>query len=163
MSEIKKSILEEGHRSSVSIHSGATKMSLDLRKMFWWPGMNKEIEKFMYACLTCKKSKIKYKKSLGLMRPVSIPEWKWDNISTDFVSRLSMTVKNYDTIWVIMDRLTKSAHFIPMRLDYPLERLAKLYIKRIVSLHDISSNIISDRDLRFMSRFLESLHMALGY
>lgn len=75
----------------------------------------------------------------------------------NFLSGLLRTVNNYDTTWVVVDRLTKSAHFILMRLDYPLERLVKLYIKRIVSLHDIPFSIVFDRDLRFTSRFSESL------
>lgn len=80
----------------------------------------------------------------------------------DFVSGLPRTVKNCDTIWVIVDRFRNSAHFILMRLDYPLERLAKLYIKRILNFHGIPSSIVSDRNLRFTLRFLESLQMALG-
>lgn len=130
--------------------------------MFWWPGIKKEIEKFVYACMTWQKSKIECQKSLDLVQPLSIPKRKQENISMDFVSGLPRTVKNCDTTWVIMDRLTKFAHFILMRLDYPLERLVKLYIKRIVSLHSIPSSIISDKDSRLTSRFSESLQMALG-
>lgn len=109
--------------SGLSIHLDATKMYQNLRKMFWWPGMKKEIAKFVYVCLTCRKSRIEYQKSLRLMQPLSIFDWKWDNISMAFVSRLPKIVNNGDTIWVIMDRLMKYARFIPMRLDYPLKRL----------------------------------------
>ena len=83
--ELKKSILEEGHRSDLSIHPGATKMYHDLKKLFWWPGMKKEIAKFLYACLTCQKSKIEHHKPTGLMQPLSIPEWKWGSVSMDFM------------------------------------------------------------------------------
>ena len=124
--------------------------------------MKKEIAKFVYACPTCEKSKIEYQKLLSLMQPLSILEWKLDNILMDFMSRFLKTVKDYYIVWVIMDRLTKSAHFISMRLDYPFERLAKLYFKRIINLRDISSSIVSDRDLRFTSRLPKSLQMALG-
>ena len=96
------------------------------------------------------------------MQPLSIPEWKWDNISMDFVSVLPRTPSNFEAIWVIVDMLTKIAHFIPMRMDYPMEKLAKLYIEKIVSLHGIPSNIVSDRDTRFTLRFWEGLHNALG-
>lgn len=82
----------------MSIHPSATNMYRDLRKIFLWRGMKKEIAKFVYVCRTCQKSKIEYQKSLGLMQLLSIPEWKWDNISMDFVSVLPRTMKSYDTI-----------------------------------------------------------------
>ena len=107
-------------------------------------------------------SKIEHQKPSGLMQPLAIPEWKWDSISMDFVSGLPRTNKNFEAIWVIVDRLTKSAHFIPIRMDYPLERLAELYIEKIVRLHGIPSSIVSDRDPRFTSKFWEGLQRALG-
>src|ERR1051325_6799402 len=87
------------------------------------------------------------------MEPLFVPNWKWDGISMDFVSGLPMTAKNCDSIWVIVDRLTESAHFIPIRMDYLMERLAELYVEKIVSLHGIPSSIVSDRDPRFTSKF----------
>jgi len=113
--KLKKRILDEGHRSSLSIHPRATKMYPDLKRLFWWPGMKKEIAEFVYACLVCQKSKIKHKKSLGLMQPLFVPEWKWDSISMDFVGPLPNTVKGFYLIWVIVDRLTKSAHLFLSR------------------------------------------------
>ncbi|XP_050897680.1 uncharacterized protein LOC127104538 [Lathyrus oleraceus] len=107
---LKKSVLEKGHTSGLGIHHGATKMYQDLKKLFWWPGMKKEIVQFVYAYLTCQNPKIEHHKSLGLMQPLSIPKWKLDNISMNFVSGLPKTVKNCDTIWVVVDRLTKSIH-----------------------------------------------------
>ncbi|KAI5405994.1 hypothetical protein KIW84_052663 [Lathyrus oleraceus] len=142
--KIKKGILEEGHRSGLSIHPGATKMYQDLKKLFWWPGMKKEVAEFVYACLICQKSKIEHQKPLGLMQPLNIPEWKWDSISMDFVTGLPNTSKGCDSIWVIIDRLAKSAHFIPMRINYSLQKLAKLYIDEIVKLHGIPLSIVSD-------------------
>jgi hypothetical protein len=155
--DLRKRILDEGHCSGLSIHPGATKMYQDLRKLFWWPGMKKEIAEFVYSCLICQKSKIEHQKPPGLLQPLSIPEWKWDSISMDFVSGLPRTPSNCEAIWVIVDRSTKSAHFILIRMDYPMERLAKLYIEKIVSLHGISSSIVSYRDVRFTLRFWEGL------
>ncbi|XP_020206856.1 uncharacterized protein LOC109791902 [Cajanus cajan] len=91
----------------------------------------------------------------GLMQPLDVPVWKWDSISMDFVVGLPKTVKNLDAIWVIVDRLTKSAHFIPINIRYSLERLTKLYISEIVRLHGVPTSIVSDRDPRFTSRFWE--------
>jgi len=96
--ELKRQILDEGHRSSLSIHLGATKMYQDLKRLFWWPGMKKEIAEFVYACLICQKSKIKHQKPSGLMQPLFVPEWKWDSISMDFVGALPKTVKGFDSI-----------------------------------------------------------------
>ena len=90
------------------------------------------------------------------------PEWKWDIISMDFVTSLSNTPRGHDTIWVIVDRLTKSAHFIPINISFPVSQLAEIYIREIVKLHGVPSSIVSDRDPRFTSRFLKSLQEALG-
>jgi len=151
--ELKKRILDEGHRSSLSIHPGATKMYQDLKRLFWWSGMKKDITEFVYACLVCQKSKIEHQKQSGLMQTLFVPEWKWDSISMDFVGALPKTVKGFDSIWVIVDRLTKSAHFVPIKTGMSVARLAEIYIEQVVKLHGIPSSIVSDRDPRFTSKF----------
>jgi hypothetical protein len=161
--ELKKRILEECHRSSLSIHPGVTKMYQDLKKLFWWPGMKKDIAEFVYACnLICHKSKIEHQKPLGLMQPLFVLEWKWDSIIMDFVGALPKTVKGSDSIWVIADQLAKSTHFIPIKTGMFVARLVEIYFKKVAKLHDIPSNIVSYRDLRFTSKFWESLQAALG-
>ena len=161
-SDMKKAILEESHRSKLSIHPGATKMYQDLKSLFWWPGMKRDVAQFVYACLTCQKSKVEHQKPAGLMQPLEVPEWKWDSISMDFVTGLPNTVKGYDSIWVIVDRLTKSAHFIPINITYPVAKLAEIYVSVIVKLHGIPMSIVSDRDPRFTSEFWKSLQVSLG-
>ncbi|MCI08737.1 retrotransposon protein, partial [Trifolium medium] len=160
--ELKKMILEEGHRSGLSIHPGVTKMYQYLKKLFWWPGMKREISEFVYACLVCQKSKIEHQKPSGLLQPLFVPEWKWDSIAMDFVGGLPKTAKGNEMIWVIVDRLTKSAHFIAIKTGMLVPKLAEIYIDQIVRLHGIPSSIVSDRDPRFTSRFWESLQEALG-
>ncbi|GKG23208.1 putative reverse transcriptase domain-containing protein, partial [Tanacetum coccineum] len=91
-----------------------------------------------------------------------IPIWKWEGITIDFVTKLPRTSSGHDTIWVIVDRLTKSAHFLPIREDYKMERLARLYLNKIVSRHGVRISIISDHDSRFTSRFWQSMQEALG-
>ncbi|GKE71524.1 putative reverse transcriptase domain-containing protein, partial [Tanacetum coccineum] len=91
-----------------------------------------------------------------------IPEWKWEGIAMDFVTKLPRTSSGHDTISVIVDRLTKSAYFLPMREDYKMERLTRLYLNGIVARHGVMISIISNRDSRFMSRFLQSMQEALG-
>ncbi|KAG8496459.1 hypothetical protein CXB51_007559 [Gossypium anomalum] len=106
--------------------------------------------------------KVEHQVPSGLLQPIMVPEWKWDRITMDFVSGLPLTPGKKDAIWVIVDRLTKSAHFIPVRTDYSLNKLADLYIREIVRLHGIPLSIISDRDPRFTSWFGQKLQDALG-
>jgi len=128
-------------------------MYQDLKKLIWWPGMKKETAKFVYACLVCQKSKIEHQKPLGLMQPLFVSLWKWDNISMDFVAVLPKTVNGSDSIWVIVDRLTKSAHFIPIKTFMFVAKLEDIYIEQIVRLHGIPSSIVSDTNLWFTSKF----------
>nr|KYP59990.1 Retrotransposable element Tf2 [Cajanus cajan] len=160
--ELKKLILEEGHKSKLSVHPGMTKMYQDLKKMFWWNGMKREIAEYVASCIVCQKAKVEHQKPGGLLQMMEVPEWKWDSITMDFVVGLPRSAKNCDSIWVIVDRLTKCAHFLPMNIKWSLEKLTQLYIKEIVRLHGVPSSIISDRDPRFTSRFWQSLHQALG-
>ena len=92
-----------------------------------------------------------------LLQPIMIPEWKWDQVTMDFVSGLPLSASKKDAIWVVVDRLTKSAHFIPVRTDFSLDKLAELYVSQIVRLHGVPISIVSDRDPRFTSRFWKKL------
>ncbi|GJV66477.1 putative reverse transcriptase domain-containing protein, partial [Tanacetum coccineum] len=98
----------------------------------------------------------------SLLQQPEIPEWKWEGIAMDFVTKLPRTSSGHDTIWVIVDRLTKSAYFLPMREDYKMESLSRLYLNEIVARHGVPISIISDRDSRFTSRFWQSMQEALG-
>lgn len=117
---------------------------------------------FVYACLTCQKSKVEHQKIAGLLQPLEIPKWKWDSISMGFVTCLPNTVKGHDSIWVIVDRLTNSSHFIPINITYLVAKLAEIYTNVIVKLHGVLMCIVSDRDPRFTSKFWRSLQAALG-
>ncbi|GKA51768.1 putative reverse transcriptase domain-containing protein [Tanacetum coccineum] len=106
--------------------------------------------------------KAEHQRPSGLLQQPEISIWKWEGIVMDFVTKLSRTSSGHDTIWVIVDRLTKSAHFLPMREDYKMERLARLYLNEIVARHGIPILIISDSNSRFISRFWQSMQEALG-
>ena len=108
------------------------------------------------------KLKPERKKPFGLMQPLPVPEWKWENITMDFVYKLPRTRNGYDGIWVIVDRLTKLAHFIPVREKYSLSKLAELFISKIVKYHGTPVGIISDRDPRFTSKFWRAFQEAFG-
>nr|GEZ53581.1 putative reverse transcriptase domain-containing protein [Tanacetum cinerariifolium] len=161
-SDLRALIMHESHKSKYSIHTGSDKMYQDLKKLYWWPNMKAEIATYVSKCLTCAKVKIEYQKPSGLLVQPEIPQWKWENITMDFVTKLPKMAAGQDTIWVIVDRLTKSAHFLPMREDDTLEKLTRQYLKEVVSKHEVPVSIISDRDERFTSHFWKSLNKALA-
>ncbi|GKE17984.1 putative reverse transcriptase domain-containing protein, partial [Tanacetum coccineum] len=124
--------------------------------------MKANIATYVSKCLTCSKFKAEHQKPSGLLVQPKIPEWKWEKITMDFVTKLPKTTNGYDTIWVIIDRLTRSAHFLPMRENDPIEKLMKLYIKEVVTRHGVPVSIIFDRDGSFTSLFWKELSKALG-
>ncbi|GKE45348.1 putative reverse transcriptase domain-containing protein, partial [Tanacetum coccineum] len=160
--DLRTVIMHESHKSKYSIHPGSDKMYQDMKKLYWWPNMKADIATYVNKCLTCAKVKAEHQRPSGLLVQPKIPEWKWDNITMDFVTKLPKSSQGYDTIWVIVDRLTKSAIFTPMRETDPLDKLAKLYLKEVVTRHGIPVSIICDRDPRFASNFWRSLQNALG-
>ncbi|GJS58932.1 putative reverse transcriptase domain-containing protein [Tanacetum coccineum] len=160
--DVRTLIMDEAHKSKYYVHPGADKMYYDLRDRYWWLGMKKDIAEYVSRCLTCLKVKAEHQRPSGLLQQPEIPIWKWEGIAMDFVTKLPRTSSGHDTIWVIMDRLTKSAHFLPMREDYKMERLTRLYLNKIVSRHGLPFLIISDRDSRFTSRFWQSMQETLG-
>nr|GEV15562.1 retrotransposon protein, putative, Ty3-gypsy subclass [Tanacetum cinerariifolium] len=125
--DVRTLIMDEAHKSKYFVHPGADKMYYDLRDMYWWPRIR------------------------------DIAVYKWEGIVMDFVTKLPKTSSGHDTIWVIVDRLTKSAHFLPMRKNYKMDRLTRLYLKEIVARHGVSISIISDCNSRFTSRFWQSM------
>ncbi|KAG8496899.1 hypothetical protein CXB51_008077 [Gossypium anomalum] len=161
-SELISMNLSEAHSSRMSIHPGSTKMYNDLKCQFWWPGMKRDISNFISKCFICQQVKEEHQVPSGLLQPIVIPEWKWDRVTMDFVPGLPLSLSKKDAIWVVVDRLTKSAHFIPVHMDFSLDKLAELYVSQIVRLHEVPVSIVSDRDPRFTSRFWKKLQEALG-
>ena len=145
--------MTDTYSTPYALHPGATKMYHNLRSNFWWSGMKRDVVKYVQSCLTCQQVKAEHQRPGGELQPIQIPEWKWDDISMDFIVGLPRTSNGYDTIWVIVDRLTKSAHFLPIKKTITLEHLAELYVKEVVRLHGVPKSIISDRDTRFTSHF----------
>ncbi|GJX91822.1 retrotransposon protein, putative, ty3-gypsy subclass [Tanacetum coccineum] len=137
---LREALMTEAHSSPFSIHPGSTKMYHDLKQHFWWSGMKRDVATFVSKCLICQ---------------------QWDEISMDFVTGLPRTRK-HDAIWVVVDRLTKSAHFLPIRKDYPVSKIAEMFQQEIIRLHGTPSAIVSDRDPRFTSRFWKGLQKAWG-
>nr|GEZ62300.1 putative reverse transcriptase domain-containing protein [Tanacetum cinerariifolium] len=155
-------VMHESHKSKYSIHPGSDKMYQDLKPLYWWPNMKADIATYVSKCLTCEKVKSEHQKSSGLLQQPEIPVWKWEWITMDFVSGLSRTPSGYDTIWVIVDRLTKSSYFLPTKKTDSMEKLTRIYLKEIVCRNGVPVSIILDRDSHFTSRFWRSLQEAFG-
>jgi hypothetical protein len=155
-------IMREAHDSRYSIHPGSTKMYKDLKIRYWWKDMKKDIAHYVACCDTCSRVKIEHQKPAGLLKPLAIPVWKWEDISMDFVVGLPRTPKGNDSVWVIVDRLTKVAHFVPVKTRYATEKLAELYVEHILRLHGAPRSIVSDRGPHFVSKFWQSFHKLMG-
>ena len=115
--------------------------------------MKHDITKYISECDICERVKADHMRTPGFLQPLPITVWKWEDISMDFVVGLPCTTKGYDSIWVIVDRLTKSAHFLPVDTRYSAKKYAKLYFDRVVTLHGVSLTIVSDRGSVFVSHF----------
>ncbi|KAA3470022.1 DNA/RNA polymerases superfamily protein [Gossypium australe] len=160
--ELIQKILYEAHNRCLSIHLGSTKMYNDLKHRYWWPNMKNDVSEFVSICLICQQVKAEHQVPSGLLQPIMVPEWKWDQINMGFVMGLPLTPSKKDVVWIVIDRLTNSSHFIPVRVDYSLNKLANLYVSEIVRLHRVPLPIISGRDPRFTSRFWKNVQEALG-
>ena len=137
-------------------------MLSDIKPLYFWKGMKREIIEFVASCLECQRGKVEHRYPTGLLHPNEVPEWKWQVISMDFVQGLPMTRNRHNTILVVVDRLTKVAHFILGNLSDGAPEIAHKFIKEIFRLHGVPEKIISDRDTRITSRFWQTLFSVLG-
>jgi hypothetical protein len=161
-SEVKMDILREAHETPYTVHPGETKMYRDLKQNIWWKRMKVDVSKYVAACEVCQCVKAEHKRPTGLLKPLEIPEWKWEHIAMDFMVGLPHSPRGRDAIWVVVDLLTKSVHFIAMKTTNSASELVPLYMKEVIRLHGVLKSIVSDQDSKFVSKFLESLHSALG-
>jgi hypothetical protein len=159
--DLRKTILRGAHDSAYSIHPGSTKMYQDIKQMYWWYGMKMDVVAHVALCDTCHRVKAEHQKPAGLLQPFKVLEWKWEEIDMDFIVGLTRTPAGYDSIWVIVDLLTKVSHFIPVKTTHSGARFAELYMSRIVCLHGVPKRIMSDRGTQFTSHFWEKLHESM--
>ncbi|GJV03602.1 putative reverse transcriptase domain-containing protein [Tanacetum coccineum] len=139
--DLRTVIMHESHKSKYSIHPGSDKMYQDMKKLYWWPNRKADITTYVSKCLTYAKVKAEHQRPSGLMVQPNIPQWKWDNITMDFIMKLPKSSQGYDTIWVIVNRLTKSAIFVPMRETDMMDKLARMYLKEVVTRHGICESL----------------------
>ncbi|GJY56621.1 putative reverse transcriptase domain-containing protein [Tanacetum coccineum] len=160
--DLRTLIMHESHKSKYSIHPGSDKMYQDLKKLYWWPNMKAEIATYVSKCLTCAKVKAECQKPSGLLVQLVIPVWKWENITMDFVTKLPKTSTGQDAIWVIIDRLTKSAQFLPMKETDSMEKLTRQYLKEVVSRHGVPTDGQSERTIQTLEDMLRACVIDFG-
>ena len=133
-----------------------------LKRYYHWPGMKKDVATFVSHCQTCHMVKAEHQVPNGVLQNLSLRELKWDMVTMDFVTGLPITFSGRNAIWVIMDRLTKSAHFIAIKKTDGADQLAQIYLRDILRLHGVPVSIVSDRDTKFTSTFWRAFQKALG-
>ena len=160
--DFRKHILDEAHESHYSIHTGLTKMYHDLREVYWWDGLKKDIPEFVDQCPNCQHLKADHLKPGGILQEIQLPTLKGEDIKMDFVVGFPKTQMQYELIWVVVDRLTMFSHIIPVKSTYSAEDYAKIFIDETVCRHGIPLSIISDRGAQLKSRFWRSFQERLG-
>nr|GEX45872.1 reverse transcriptase domain-containing protein [Tanacetum cinerariifolium] len=160
--DLRTLVMHKSYKLKYLIHPGSDKIYQDLKKLYWWPNMKGEISTYVSKYLTCAKVKAECQKPSGLLVQHVIPLWKWENITIDFVTKLPKTLTGQDAIWVIVDQLTKSAHFLPMKETDSIDKLTRQYLNKVVSRHGMLVLIISDRDSKCTSHLWQSLNKVLG-
>lgn len=151
--DMREEVSKELHQSRLAVHPGGNKMYHNLKRIFWWPSLKRDIATFVAKCFVCQQVKGERKKKGGMLQPLEVPAWKWESVAMNFVGGLPKTRGGKDTIWIVVDRLTKLAHFLPVKKSDNAEFLSRLYVKEIVRIHGAPTTIVSDRDTIFVSQF----------
>jgi hypothetical protein len=160
--ELKNLILGEMHNVPYVGHPGYQKTIATVKSQYYWSCMKKEVVDFIAKCLACQKVKAEHRHPTGLLQPLPIPEWKWEVVTMDFITKLPRTNKQHDSIMVVVDKLTKAAHFIPVKFTHKEANIDDIYLKEIARLHGIPKTIVSDRDPKFSSNFWKGLFKGFG-
>jgi hypothetical protein len=155
--ELKLTILKEMHNMAYVGHPGYQNTVAAVKSHYFWPGLKKEIIEYITKCMECQKVKAEHRHPTGLLQPLPIPEWKWDVVTMDFITGLPITSKKHDSIMVVMEKLTKYAHLIPLKTTHRATDVANIFLKEVAHLHRIPKTIVSDRDSKFTSNFWKGL------
>ena len=151
INDLRKAIMEKAYCSAYAMHLDSTKMYRTIKENYLWSGIKRNITESVSKCLMCQQVKAEHQKPIETLQPLPMSEWKWKHITIDFVVGLPRTQTSHDVIWVIVDILTKSTHFLAIHSTFSLERLVRLYINEIVKLHGVPISIVLDRDPWFTS------------
>jgi hypothetical protein len=155
--DLKRFIMDELHKRPYSGHPKYHKMITTTRKQFYWSGLKKHIADYLARFLECQQVKVEHQHPIGFLQPLPILEWKWETISMDFITVLPKSTKKNDAIMVVVDKLSKFAHFVHVKSTCKAIDIANIFMKEIFRLHGMPREIVSDRDTKFTSIFLKSL------
>jgi hypothetical protein len=160
--ELKILILREMHNVPYAGHPGYQKTIVAVKSQYYWPRMKKEVVDFIAKCLEYQKVKVEHRDPAGFLQPLPIPKWKWEVVTMDFITKLPRTNKQHDSIMVVVDKLTKVAHFILVKLTHKAANIVDVYMKEIARLHGIPKTIVSNKDPKFTSKFWKGLFNGFG-
>jgi hypothetical protein len=150
------------HNAPYAGHPGYHKTVTAIKSQYFWPGMKREIAGYIARCMECQKVITEHRHPTGLLQPLLIPEWKWEVVTMDFITGLPRTRKLHDSIMVVVDKLTKAAHFIPLKTTHKAADVVDIFMKEVARLHEIPKMIVSDRDPKFTSNFWKGLFKGFG-
>ena len=159
--DLKNSILREAHDIPIAGHAGYIKTYALMHQSFYWPGMKRDVLQYVVRCLTCQKIKAKHVKYPRKLHPIEAPQMKWECVSMDFITGLPMS-RGFDSIFVVVDMLTKVTHLFPVCKDYFAKDVAHVFMQGVFLHHGLPRRIISDRDSKFTSNFWKALFQATG-
>jgi hypothetical protein len=160
--EMKNILLKEVHNVPYVSHPGYQRTISTVNKEYYWSGMKKEVADFIARCLECQKVKVEHKHPTRFLQPLSIPEWKLEFIMMDFRTKLPISTKKHDSIMVLVDKLTKDTHFVPMKSIYKEANIANIYMRETSKVHGVTKTIVSNIDPKFTSKFWKGLFKGNG-
>jgi hypothetical protein len=150
------------HNVPYAGHPGYLKTITAVKSQYYWLGMKKEVVDFIAKYLECQKVKVENRHPIGFLQPLPIPEWKWEFVTMDFITKLPRTNEQHDSIIVVVDKLTKAAHFVRVKITHKEANIVDVYMKEIYRLHGIPKTIVSERDPEFTSKFWKGLFNGFG-
>jgi hypothetical protein len=150
--ELRIMILKELHNVPYAGHPGYQKKVATIKSRNFWPGMKKEIAEYIAICMECQKVKVEHRNPTRLLQPFPIPEWKWEVVTMDFITGLPRTNKKHDSIMVVVDKITKSTHFIPLKTTHKEANVVDIYMREVAQFHGIPKTIVSDTNPNFTSK-----------
>jgi hypothetical protein len=160
--EMRNLVLKEMHDVPYAGHPNYQKMTETVRSQFFWLGMKNDVVDYITRCMECQKMKAEHRHPMGLLRPLPIPEKKWEVITIDFITKLTRTTRQHDSIMVVVDKLTKVSHFVPVKTTHTTTNISEIYMREIARLHGIPRTIVSDRDTNVTSNLWRGLFKGFG-
>jgi hypothetical protein len=155
--ELRSVILKEMHNVLYVGHPGYKKTVSTVKSQYYWPGMKRKIIEYIAKLLECQRFKVEHRHPTKLLQPLPIPQWKWEVVTMDFITGFPRTSNQHDAVMVVVDKLTKATHFIPIKVTHKETNVVDIYMREVARLHDTPKTIVFDRDPKFNSNFWKGL------